>query len=107
MQKVLMMTTESETLRSKVIGWHCEDGNAVLKAFQDRLCTGYEYKNQNELPVALIGGSLSNYLYPTVLHALGHDWKLLAPPTSYEETWDTEEKNKHTVTLWSWWLVKD
>jgi hypothetical protein len=40
--------------------------------------------------------------YPTVFHALGDNWRLLAPPNEHMADWDG-----YKVKLCTWWLVKD
>lgn len=45
--------------------------------------------------VGLMGYFRGWYAYPTVYHAIGDGWRLLAPP-------DQEEDG-----TWTWWLVRD
>ena len=100
MQKVLTMTTSGGTLRSKVISWGHEDGDAVGKSFRERLGTEHQYSHANLMPVGLIGGSIDCPAYATVLHALGDGWKLLSTPS------ETEYRINNEIS-WSWWLVRD
>lgn len=89
MQKILMMTTEGSSLRSSVDSWDHEDGDAAV----DKLHS----------PVGLIGSNEPIWS-PTPLHALGHGWRLLAPPT--------ENKNYLTNPMagkkyFDWYFTKD
>lgn len=104
MQKLLIVSTLKSSVRSEIQGWSTENADAVVVAYKERLGTKYEYPNPNEVPVGLIGGSMgaSNH-YPTVLHAMGDGWKLMAPPTKYD--YPIDEGN--TVVMWEWWLTKD
>ena len=108
MQKVLTMSTLKESLRAEVQGWSNEDGDYVKKAYTQRLGTQHEYPHVNAVPVGLIGGSLQGISYPSVLHALGDGWKLLAPPRKYDYVTHNDERgNPVSIEMWDWWLVKD
>ncbi len=110
MQKVLFMTTEREDLRSEVVGWGCEDGDKVVDAYYDRsreVGNFARYGHANQIPVGLIRSG-NVITYPTVLHALGDGWRLLAPPTSYQEPRFKEDSDvPYIQSFYSWWLVKD
>lgn len=94
MQRVLIVSTYSNRLRGEIIGWTYEDGDEVLNTVRrlgryDRL----------DIPVGMISsGSLYKPSYPTVLHAIGDGWKLLAPPQEYKEG---------GKTCYEWWLVRE
>lgn len=104
MQKVMMCITEQPSMRAAIVGWSFEDGNAVYVAFSNAIGTKDEYKTYNDIPVGFINsGVLNQTSYPTVLHALGDGWKLLAPPERYKE----KHYNKGIVDMYQWWLVKD
>jgi len=98
MQKILTIGTETCSLRSKAQSWEWEDGDfprQALTEFRDK----YNYLS---LPVGLIRTG-SCHMYPTVLHAIGDGWKLLAPPE--KETWKNDEGIEFVE--YSWWLVRD
>jgi hypothetical protein len=101
MQKVLCVSTLENSMRSQIQSWDYEDGNAVTEAFLNRFGTNGEYSHPSDMPVGLIGNS-KIILHPTVLHALGSGWKLLAPPESYDLIIDDTIRQ-----MWQWWLVKD
>jgi hypothetical protein len=120
MQKVLTMMTERNTIRADVMGWGNEDGNAVLDTWamyrrEERIPPGGKsYNHPNDIPVGMISGSIGKHrvpFYPTVLHALGDGWKLLAPPIEFEEDRFKEDEHgnevKYKLTCYEWWLVKD
>jgi len=100
MQKVLIVSTSSDRLRDEIVGWTYENGDAVMEAVYKSNSNGYD---QLDIPVGLIGSASSGNLffpkYPTVLHAIGNGWKLLAPPKEYKEV--------NGQTYYEWWLVKD
>lgn len=108
MQKVLIISTERPQLRAATVGWSAEDGDNVLLSFQN--VVHGKVKNfsrefpatQNEMMVGQIASYRGSYSYPTVLHALGDGWNLLAPPKEY--SWENGQGSK--VTEWEWWLVK-
>lgn len=98
MQKILNCSTAGDSLREAIDGWGDEDGDKVLEAVTDH---GAKYKTANKIPVGLIRSPhFPNY--PTVLHAIGDGWKLLAPPVKFSYNADGKE-----ITGYSWWLVKD
>ena len=98
MQKVLNVSTPSNSIRADIYGCGYEDGDLV-KEYHGRYSQKYHYLN---FPVGLVGAPKFP-LYPTVLHAIGDGWKLLAPPQ--ETTWTNSDGEK--IPEWSWWLVKD
>lgn len=77
-QQVLVMVTERPELRSGAMGWAAEHPRRLAM----------------DKPVGLHPGFPEPYTYPTVLHAMGAGWKLLAPPQREEEGW-------------TWWLVRE
>lgn len=79
MQKILIIVTDYNDLRSPTIGWDREDGDLVAKG----LC-----KNLDQEP---------RIIYDTPLRAIGEGWKLLAPPTPHPQKECT----------WRWWFTKD
>jgi hypothetical protein len=102
-------------MRAEIVSWSSENGNCVNDAFHDRIGTKYEYKHVFDIPVGLMGGI--KYMavnYPTVLHAIGDGWKLLAPPTKYTEKQckvnDEDQDGDELyvdVECFEWWLTKD
>jgi hypothetical protein len=104
MQEILIMTTEKRDMRAEVVGWSSADGNCVSAAFCSRIGTKNEYASRNDIPVGLCGGMMYHPpSYPTVLHAIGQGWKLLAPPVEYMETGN----DGMTKENYEWWLVRD
>lgn len=104
MQKVLICTTRTPSLRDTIIGWRHEDPKQVSLAYANHLhdvhlAGKYKYYEQNDIPVSLIGTSKFTK-YSTPLHALGDDWQLIAPPQVYKE-WEYGKQ----VDMWEWWLV--
>lgn len=82
-QQVLLINTERAEIRNRAIGWSAEDGwQASEYARTDRA-------------VGLMGYFRGWYAYPTVYHAIGDGWRLLAPPVQEEDG------------TWTWWLVRD
>lgn len=104
MQKVMICTTYQPSLRSEIDGLSFEDGDTVSVAWRERRGTGHEYKAQENVPVGLVGGSLTRKHYPTVLHALGDGWRLIGPPQRVE---NLAYREAGTVVSWTWWLVKE
>lgn len=106
MQKILMCVTETPSLRAKITGWKFESGDAVWNAYSISFNGPEAFKTQNDVPVELIENMSSHSTstkYPTVLHALGDDWKLLGPPITYKQTIGA---GVASVEMWEWWLVK-
>jgi hypothetical protein len=106
-QEVLEMSTYKPELRSEAIGWTLNSGLHAAKAMVQR---------GSRCEVGMIGAPMQGYAYPTPLHALGAQYKLLAPPTPYEEVIDPTEEyakerglipGKQSVTFWSWYFVRD
>lgn len=98
MQRVLIVSTYSNRLRGEIFGWIYEDGDQVLNTV--RRLGKYD---RTDIPVGMISsgmisGGLSKLSYPTVLHAIGDGWKLLAPPQEYKEG---------GKTCYEWWLVRE
>lgn len=98
--KVLICTTLTPDLRSECVAWSYEDSSNVLTEFerQQRVNPG-KYSAPNQIPVGLIPSGVkrgSSYAYPTVLHALGDGWRLLAPPQPSDGPESSVE--------WDWWL---
>lgn len=85
MQKILILSSYSASLRSGIDGYGAEDGDLI---------------NQNKE----IG--LSNSMrvphYATVMHAIADGWKLLAPPTKTDVYFAPKFDYIH-----EWYLVKD
>lgn len=106
MQKIIMLSTEKNGLRAEVVGWGWEDGDCVNRAWKERQGTKYEYASPNDVPVGLIGSGKPPH-YPTVLHAIGDGWKLLAPAEKYEEQCYDGEKTTKRYDMFCWTLVKD
>jgi len=94
MQKLLNCITHESTVRSTIQGWTFEDSDEVNEASAARY-----YQEPNTIPVGFIRSGLERYpCYPTVLHAMGDGWKLLAPPT---------ESKVDDLPIFDWWLVRD
>lgn len=106
MQKLLWLTTEENGVRDKVIGWSYENGDAVKQAWQDRFhnkifSNPENWYHPNDMPVGAVR-SEGAYSYPTVLHAIGDGWKLLAIPEKIEY----DDQGGHYIE-YCWWLTKD
>jgi hypothetical protein len=79
-QKILLIVTESPSLRSKAVGWNCEDGSMVVAGKPIGLSpspSGREY----------VG-------YDCPLRAIADGWWLMCAPLE-------ESKN-----MWNWWFEK-
>lgn len=98
-QLVLTMSTKTSSLRSEATGWSLDSGLLAHNEIINR--------KDPQVMVGLIPGKIEWYAYPTVLHALGNGFKLLAPPTMYKEVYSKGESNERVVEEWEWWLVKD
>jgi len=93
-QIVLRMSTKTNCLRSDAIGWSVDSANEARKEIlRHKGCSFH---------VGSIGAPIENYTFPTVLHALGSGFRLLAPPIAYTETYYNGPSEE-----WEWWLVKD
>jgi hypothetical protein len=107
MQKILIMSTKHSGLRSEAIGWTSESGEKVIEAWENLTVKtdtdGHPIRNRNDMFIGYVGAYRCP-CYPTVLHALSDDWKLLAPPKDI--SW-TNDHTKEIVAEWEWWLVKD
>jgi hypothetical protein len=86
MQKVLIMTTHSNSLRSKAVGWTHQDADLVKPG-----------------PIGNTPAPTPYAAHPTPMHALADGWRLLAPPKPYETTTFVGTLQ----TEWEWWFVKD
>lgn len=75
-QQVLIVVTGKDSLRSPIEGWTCEDPNVGVRD-----------------PVGVTPPAGFNYTYPTVLHALGDGWQLLASPS-------------YGSRFFVWWLTR-
>lgn len=77
-QEVMIVSTNKEDLRDAIVGWTQEDPSLFI-------------------PNKHIGFIRSPpYEHPeTILEALYHGWKLLAPPSQDSDGY------------WSWWLVRE
>lgn len=94
MQKIMIVSTASPFLRAEIIGWMHENGDALMEAVRNR-----KRYDRLDIPVGFIGGWKHNH-YPTVLHAIGDSWKLLAPPAKIKHPNGGED-------YYEWWLVRD
>lgn len=110
MQKVMVCITKHSGIRSEIIEWNFENGNCVSNAFCEKIGSENAYKNQEEIPVELISyteyGRKQFPSYPTILHALGDHWKLLAPPQRYAKQVGSELTSEWQIS-YEWWLVRD
>jgi hypothetical protein len=79
MQKILIITTTGNHLRSSAIGWSAEDGDEI---------------NQDK-PIGCSMEYRGYYTYITPMHAIGDGWNLLVPPCS------------ENAGEYEWWFVKD
>ncbi len=77
MQKILILNTTDSHIRSKAHSWHWEDGDFI------------DLNNS----IGFSSSGPSPWCPPTPLHAIGHGWKLIAPPF-------------HTKNSWEWWFEK-
>ena len=87
MQKVLILSTKGNGLRSEAEGWSWEDGDSVF--------------NQS-VEVGYFGSGPIKY-YKTPLHAIGDRWNLLAPPSEYMCEYGDDGKQ---TKMYEWWFVK-
>lgn len=92
-QEVLIVNTESCSLKAEIYGWSNYDPS-LMKPHKH---------------IGLSGGSpLSGYAPDCVLRAMSHGWHLLGPPVSFEETLFREGTyEKYQATHYEWWLVKE
>jgi len=112
MQKVLVVSTQSDSIRDNIIGWTFNDANEVRDAFEVRASvyratgTKNEYETFVDVPIHKIrsGYCIS---YPTILHALADNWKLLAPPARCVEPIESIDGEEQEQEYFEWWLVKD
>ena len=84
-QQVLIIETETESLRAACVGWTYEDSNLFIR----------------NKPIGYTP-SRTKYTPKTVLEALADGWKLLSPPIC-----STYHFKHSDHTYYSWWLVKD
>lgn len=85
MQKILIMSTDGETLRDANIGYSCDDGDLMAETIR---------KRGLQVPVGYAPG-MNIPFYATPLHAIGDGWRLLAPPLAYNKD------------RYEWWFTKD
>jgi hypothetical protein len=117
-QIVLIVTTKSISpdLRADIQGWTYESGKEAAKA----ICQS----GDSQIMAGMIGG-YHGPSYPTVLHALGDGFRLLAPPVKdhtmqYDNQKRTADASRGIFqailllcdvgkieTYWEWWLVKE
>ena len=88
-QEVLEVITKGAGLRSEAVGWTLASGVSAHQVMLEQGLTCH---------VGFIGSPRVWYAYPTVLHALGDGWKLLAPPRDCVE---------YGQPFYEWWLVRD
>lgn len=96
MQKILIMSTMTSSLRSEAVGWSAEDGDEAAK-----------YSGEPNRPVGLMGFYKGFYSFATPYHALGRGWKLMIPPKEYQENCMQQDGTSKPVTMWEWWFTKD
>lgn len=103
MQKVMTATTSNSSVRDEIIGWDFEDGYKVIAAFCEKIGSKEQYQYYSDIPINKVRSAGNDFdHYPTILHALADNWKLLAPPARYVEMIDGEERE-----YYEWWLVRD
>jgi hypothetical protein len=95
-QTVLRISTNDSELRSNAIGWSIDSGSRAHMT----MISMFGRPNK-DIEVGLIPSVSYCYTYPTVLHALGDGFRLLAPPTKHIINSITETYE------WEWWLVRD
>lgn len=83
MQKIMIMTTLKPDMRATVDSWGMEDGDLIYM--------------EEEIGFSK---SPSFRCWPTVLHAIGDGWKLMAPPVK-DEHYSAKSAGYH------WWLTKE
>lgn len=90
MQKILIMTTKNDNLRSEAIGWTAEDGVEVIEA-----ASRYNVET-GKIDIGYVRNYQGYGAYPeTPLHAIGMGWKLMVPPI------------KMVLEKYEWWFSKD
>ena len=106
MQKVLVVSTQSDSIRDNIIGWTFNDANEVRDAFCQAIGSKDQYETFVDVPIHKIrsGYCIS---YPTIFHALADNWKLLAPPARYMEPIESIDGEGQEQEYFEWWLVKD
>jgi hypothetical protein len=103
MNYLLEISTKDSTIRSEAIGWtfhnFVQGAHTLAAQANERKC------HPNQVPVGLISthsrGRISDFAYPTVLHAILDGWTLLSPPRQY-----TEDIDGCYVERAEWWLTK-
>lgn len=84
-QKLLIMSTERESLRSDVCGWGGEDGDLI----------------NHDKPIGL-SGSPHFPTYKTPMNAIGDGWRLMQPPIkNYSHSTDGIDFYEY-----EWWFEK-
>jgi hypothetical protein len=97
-QKVLMMSTCGNDLRSDVDSWSMEDSDLVR--WTSRMFPG-------DAPIGLTPGVTGKKFPATPLHALNLGWKLLAPPAPIRKEDETLFKDDKGRVYYDWWFVRD
>jgi len=100
MQKVLVCSTSSPTMKAEIWGWSDHDPRsiALASAKYPKYASSIWHDHTH---VWRINDGITSHARPiTPLHALALGWKLLAPPTE-SGTLSSGE------TEYEWWFVRD
>jgi hypothetical protein len=74
-QQLLWIGTESAGIRSPAVGWSAEDGSLAREIGDRHVGSVLSWNTR----------SRGHYTYPTVVHAMGAGWHVMAPPTQEED----------------------
>lgn len=77
MAMIFTATTEAADVRSEIVGWSFEDSDLFVP----------------NKPIGLTPSLKDQRYYNSILEAIHDGWKLLGPPTEYDNYFD-------------WWLTK-
>ena len=96
-QKILIMNTKGVGLRSEAFGWSYENSKYVKPDKHIGLSLG-----------AASAGEKGRESHGCPLKAMHAGWKLMAPPTEFEETWYKEDTDEaYPVKCAEWWFTME
>lgn len=100
-QKILLITTATNSLRAEAISHELEDGHCAFQAMYPIYNEGNYAVSVKKIRKGNSNLGVPNYPYPTPLHAMGDKWKLMAPPV---EKWDYRQD---LITEYIWWFSRE